>query len=83
MTTRIIEGTWDDLIHREDLRGQRVRVTVLEPIETHHLTESSTPEERERWAEAFKAWVESHKPVGHFVDDSRESIYEGTMDNPR
>jgi len=25
----------------------------------------------------------SHAPVNHFVDDSRESIYSGTIDDPR
>ncbi len=33
-----------------------------------------TPEQR---VAALRAWAESHKPVSHFVDDSRESIYEG------
>ncbi|HOB72952.1 MAG TPA: hypothetical protein PKG54_00365 [Phycisphaerae bacterium] len=28
-------------------------------------------------AAKWLAWVDSHRPVGHFVDDSRESIYEG------
>jgi len=30
----------------------------------------------ERVTELLK-WVESHRPTGHPVDDSRESIYEG------
>jgi predicted transcriptional regulator len=29
------------------------------------------------WRRAFDAWVERRHPVGHFVDDSRESIYAG------
>jgi hypothetical protein len=33
-----------------------------------------TPEER---VAEFRAWAASHAPVTHFVDDSRESIYEG------
>jgi uncharacterized protein (DUF1778 family) len=28
-------------------------------------------------AKEFLTWVDSHRPVGHFVDDSRDSIYEG------
>jgi hypothetical protein len=83
MIEQVIEGKWDELVQREDLRGHRVRITVLEPLPTQHLTESSTPEERQRWLAAFKAWVESHEPVGHFVDDSRESIYDATIGNPR
>ena len=35
------------------------------------------------WLKAFHDWVDSHEPVGHFVDDSRESIYCGTIDDPR
>ncbi len=31
----------------------------------------------EEWIAEWRAWVASHKPVHHFVDDSRESIYEG------
>jgi hypothetical protein len=27
------------------------------------------------WQARFQAWLATHKPVGHFVDDSRESIY--------
>jgi hypothetical protein len=30
---------------------------------------------REEWSKAFREWVASHRPVDHFVDDSRESIY--------
>lgn len=30
----------------------------------------------QRVAEVLR-WIDSHQPVGHFVDDSRESIYEG------
>ena len=31
----------------------------------------------QRWLDEFHASVASHKPVDWFVDDSRESIYEG------
>jgi Arc/MetJ-type ribon-helix-helix transcriptional regulator len=30
----------------------------------------------EKWLASFDEWVKSHRPVGHFVDDSRDSIYE-------
>lgn len=29
------------------------------------------------WRQLFDAWLASRTPVEHFVDDSRESIYEG------
>lgn len=28
------------------------------------------------WAKRFRAWAENAPPVKHYVDDSRESIYE-------
>jgi hypothetical protein len=31
----------------------------------------------EVWIRVHRQWAESHPPVDHFVDDSRESIYEG------
>lgn len=70
----IIEGTWEDLAERRDLKGRRVRAIVFE--------EGETPS-GEAWLKAFDAWVDSHAPVNHFVDDSRESIYSGTVDDPR
>lgn len=36
--------------------------------------EQLSPEE---WVADLRAWAASHQPVGHFVDDSRESIYAG------
>lgn len=30
----------------------------------------------EKWLAGFDEWVKSHRPIGHFVDDSRDSIYE-------
>ena len=30
----------------------------------------------EKWLAGFEKWVRSHQPIGHFVDDSRDSIYE-------
>ena len=30
-----------------------------------------------QWKAAFDAWVSGRHAVGHFVDDSRESIYAG------
>ena len=33
-----------------------------------------TPEE---WVKDFRQWAESHRPLPHPADDSRDSIYEG------
>ena len=70
----IIEGKWEDLVAaRDDLRG-RVRVIVFDNGEK--AAEGA-------WLRALHDWIDSHKPVNHFVDDSRESIYSGTVDDPR
>jgi hypothetical protein len=70
----IIEGRWDDLIARRDLRGRRVRVMVLE---------GEAGGEGDSWLASFLAWVHSHAPTAHIADDSRESIYSGTLRDPR
>ena len=31
----------------------------------------------DEWEKRFRAWAASHPASDHFVDDSRESIYEG------
>lgn len=35
------------------------------------------------WVKALHEWADAHEPVSHFVDDSRERIYSGTLDDPR
>jgi Arc/MetJ-type ribon-helix-helix transcriptional regulator len=37
----------------------------------------------QEWSRRFREWAESHPPAGHFVDDSRDSIYSATIDDPR
>lgn len=68
----IIEGKWDDLVKNNDLHGHIVRVIVLDE-----------PRLDNPWLKSLRAWADSHKPLGHRVDDSRESIYSGTIDDPR
>lgn len=70
----IIEGKWEDLADRRDLRGRKVRVVVLEEADKG---------ENDPWLKSLQAWADSHEPAGHWVDDSRESIYSGTVDDPR
>jgi hypothetical protein len=38
-------------------------------------TEVKRPLEGEQWQQRFEALIARHKPTGHPVDDSRESIY--------
>jgi hypothetical protein len=35
------------------------------------------------WVQQLRAWVDSHSKVEQLVPDSRESIYQGTVDDPR
>ena len=72
MSDEIIQGDWDDLIGRHDLHGRKVRVIVLDEQSPDNL-----------WLKSLRAWADSHKPLGHPVDDSRQSIYSGTVDDPR
>lgn len=37
----------------------------------------------EEWCRRFQEWADSHPPVDHYVDVSRDSIYSGTIDDPR
>ena len=70
----IIEGIWEELAGRQDLQGRKVRVIVLEDV---------AQTEGDPWLKSLQAWADSHEPVGHSIDDSRESIYSGTSDDPR
>jgi len=72
MSDEIIQGDWDDLVSRHDLHGRKVRVIVLD---------EQSPDNP--WLKSLPAWADSHKPLGHPVDDSRQSIYPGTVDDPR
>ena len=72
MGDEIIQGNWDDLVHRRDLQGHKVRVILIDEEEPENP-----------WLKSLHAWADSHKPLGHRVDDSRESIYSGTADEPR
>jgi hypothetical protein len=74
MMAEIIEGKWEDLVARHDLRGRDVRVVVFNEGEKAA---------EDPWLKALDEWIDSHEPLGHFVDDSRESIYSGTIDDPR
>ena len=57
----------------EYLRSLAVRDVAASPALSYPPGFAS-PEE---WVKAFREWAASHQPVDHFVDDSRESIYDG------
>jgi len=81
MPDEIIQGDWDDLVARHDLHGRKVRVIVLDEERGGGEAFGDNP-----WLKSLRAWADSHKSLGqggHLVDDSRESIYSGTIDDPR
>jgi hypothetical protein len=78
---QIIEATWEDLIRREDLRGRRLRVTVVDEARSSQTEPTRNGEEA--WVIRLREWADSHPRIDHFVDDSRDAIYGGTVDDPR
>jgi hypothetical protein len=70
----------DQLRLHASAAGQNVESFILQAVESTlagpPAAASSPPRPpREQWFSELKAWAESHPPVNHFVDDSRESIY--------
>jgi len=68
------------LRERAAASGKDVSAIVREAVEEKLAATPAAgmPGKRfEEWSAALHAWAASHKPVSHFVDDSRESIYAG------
>jgi len=76
MSEQVIEGRWEELIQRQDLRGRRVRVVIIGE-------NPARPAGEHPWVKQLREWAQGHPKIDHFVDDSRESIYGGTIDAPR
>ena len=59
----------------------RLRQWITEQSSLVKHSDTIQPRKRQlspdEWIADLKAWSDSHPPVHHFVDDSRESIYEG------
>jgi hypothetical protein len=66
-----IQGNWDDLIQRPELHGRTVRVIILDE-------QADDP-----WVRSLRQWADGHEPLHHLVDDSREAIYSGSINDPR
>ena len=70
-----VTGKWDDLVRRADLRGRRVRITVLdEPRKKGPV---------DPWVEALEELGRTGSDGPADVDTSRDSIYAGTIDDTR
>ena len=80
MSSIMIQGNWDDLVTRQDLRGRTVRITVIDEQQPggSGIDLAGNP-----WLKSLRAWADSHKALANQVDDSREGIYSGTVDDPR
>jgi hypothetical protein len=81
---RTIDTTWDQLpqvLGQENLpgymKGKAVRVFIDDDlVVVRPAPESGRSEEnRQEWLRRFHEWVESHPPLPHEVDDSRDTIY--------
>ena len=68
----VYEGVLEELIAKHDLAGRRVRIEVVE-----------LPKQPADWYQKALAWMEEFKVEGIVADDSRDSIYTGTRDDPR
>ena len=74
----MIQGDWDDLVNRHDLHGRKVRVIILDEEPGSPEVPGDNP-----WLTGLHVWADSHKSPGHLIDDGRENIYSGTVDDPR
>ncbi len=72
MADEVIQGKWDDLVHRRDLHGRNVRIQIIEDEATGNP-----------WIKLLRTWADRSQTAQRPVDDSRESIYSGTVDDPR
>jgi hypothetical protein len=63
-----LTGRWEDLVARPELRGHRVKVTVLDEAPAEPLAD--------QWLESLRQMVRNGVPVQRPADDGRESIYE-------
>lgn len=81
ITVPLSPETESKLHERAAATGKDVPTLIREAVEEKLALkgEPSAPSEMpyDRWKAAFDQWVASHRPVEHFVDDSRESIYGG------
>lgn len=68
------------LRERAAAAGKDVETVVQEALENIFRSKNADAAQlrtHEQWLAEFNAWVSSHQPVSHFVDDSRDSIYAG------
>lgn len=82
ITLSLSAETESRLRDRAAATGKDVPTLIREAVEEKLSpegghTESPSDMAYDRWKITFGQWVDSHRPVRHVVDDSRESIYGG------
>lgn len=66
----------DKLAEEAARLARPVEAVALQAIEASLGTETGTQRSsREEWQQELQAWIASHPPISHGVDDSRDSIY--------
>jgi hypothetical protein len=74
---RILEGTWEDVVkHASELAGHHLKVIVMDKSGPLSSQFELSPEE---WVARFRKWATSGPPITHFVDDSRDTIYQDRL----
>lgn len=82
ITLNLSDETYNRLAERAKREQTTVEAVVL-PALDHIATESPSTKVPNTWVQSFDRLVDAihayppRYPEGHFVDDSRESIYEG------
>lgn len=81
ITLSLPAGTSQKLQERSAETGKDVATLIREAVD-EKLNAPGVPSDPSelpyaQWKQAFDRWVGGRRPVGHFVDDSRESIYAG------
>lgn len=67
------------LVEQAATIGKSPETLALEALEEKLIVEPVAPTERDHqaWRARLQAIIDRHPVVDHFVDDSRDSIYEG------
>jgi hypothetical protein len=64
--------------HKIEVEVPDLQIGTVVNVSVSPFTEPNrTSRSAEQWVAEWRAWIASHAPVTHFVDDSREAIYEG------
>ena len=71
-----IIAQWDEIVGRQDLRGHRVKVIVMDATSLPQPT-------RDTWLDGLDRMVAGAVSTGNDVDTSRDRIYTGTIDDTR